>query len=38
VTLSQGVLLAITISHCSLIDLPSLIKNRQALTSRSFLI
>ena len=33
---SRRVSLAIMISHCSPIDLPSLIKNRQALTSKSF--
>jgi hypothetical protein len=38
VTLSWGVPLVITILHYSLIDLPSLMKNRQALTSKSFLI
>ena len=38
VTLSRGVSLAITISYHSPIDLPSLIKNRQTLTSKSFLI
>jgi hypothetical protein len=32
------VLLAIMISYYSLIDLPSLTKNKQVLTSKSFLI
>ena len=38
VTLSWGVLLVIIILYHSLIDLPLLMKSRQALTSKSFLI
>ena len=38
VTLSRGVPLVIIVLHCSLVDLPLLKMNRQALTSKSFLI